>query len=55
MTDPRPVDCVVMQPIAETGLERLRHAGLVVHVAARPDLDALRGMLSNWVVSGRCT
>jgi len=46
MEEARPVDCVVMQPIAESGLERLRRAGLVVHVAARPDLDMLRAKLS---------
>ncbi|MEY4679098.1 MAG: hydroxyacid dehydrogenase [Alphaproteobacteria bacterium] len=42
----RPPDCVVLQPIAETGLARLRAAGLVVHVAARPELEGLRPVLS---------
>jgi D-3-phosphoglycerate dehydrogenase len=43
----RPVDCVVLQPIAEIGLARLRAAGLAVHVAARPELATLRPQLAS--------
>ena len=39
-------DCLVVQPIAAAGIECLRRAGLVVHVAARPDLDTLRPHLA---------
>ncbi len=39
-------DCVVVQPIAEAGIRRLREAGLTVHVAEDPRLDGLRGPLS---------
>ena len=46
LADAPPTDCLVLQPIAAVGIERLRRAGLVVHVAARPDLDTLRAHLA---------
>ena len=39
-------ECLIVQPIAETGLARLRAAGIAVHVAERPDLEILRPRLA---------
>jgi phosphoglycerate dehydrogenase-like enzyme len=39
-------DCLVVQPIAAIGIAHLRRAGLSVHVAERPDLEALRPRLA---------
>jgi D-3-phosphoglycerate dehydrogenase / 2-oxoglutarate reductase len=48
MTKPAmpPVDCLILQPIAEIGIRRLRAAGLSVHVAARPELAMLAPQLA---------
>jgi D-3-phosphoglycerate dehydrogenase len=39
-------DCAIIQPISDAGLDLLRRAGLSVHVAADPSLDALRPHLA---------
>ena len=39
-------DCLVVQPIAESGMELLRSAGLSVHVAADTRLESLRPHLA---------
>ncbi len=44
-----PVDCVVVQPIAESGLAILRTAGLRLHLAPRPDFAALAPALAGAV------
>ncbi len=41
-----PTDCLVVQPIAAIGIAHLRQAGLSVHVAERPDLEALQPHLA---------
>lgn len=39
-------DCVIVQPIAAAGLDMLRRAGLSVHTAPTPSLEAMRPHLS---------
>lgn len=46
MSDGGAPDCLIVQPIAEAGLARLRAAGLRLHIAERPDFAELGAILA---------